>query len=462
MIAEYLNRGVVLDELQKVRQEGERQLAAGQPQNDTERFLLEELSAAELREAKSSSGQRGFELKAAQRRGQTPAPLDDYAFISQDPIICLLQSALDQFADQHPEEVVESAPHDDTRRGPNEEVMVSSRRLRAAPQPLRANDGRRIFDKFSITDPRWIRSKLSEGVRLFRGKHEFNDKPAPPIELPSRSRLVLVGDWGSGLDRAQKVAKQMRAVLEEGKKSDLTQHVVHLGDVYYSGWAHEYQRRFLPYWPVYTEEANVIGSWALNSNHDMYSGGYGYFDLLLADSRFERQQRSSVFSLRHPDWNILGLDTAWDEAVLHGGQVDWLCDQLTGSKRNALLLSHHQLFSAYDSDGDKLAKQLDPILEAQPVKAWFWGHEHRCVAYSPNRNVEFGRCVGHGGIPVYMWHGTEDAYPAPAIYEDRRSYTKGLERWALFGFTVLDFNGPEINVRYIDENGQVPRTERIA
>jgi hypothetical protein len=206
----------------------------------------------------------------------------------------------------------------------------------------------------------------------------------------------------------------------------------------------------------------VIGSWSLNSNHDMYSGGYGYFDLLLADPRFERQQGSSVFSLRHPDWNIVGLDTAWDEGVLHGMQVGWLRDQLDDSKRKVMLLSHHPLFSVYDPAGDELANQLEPILQTRPVKAWLWGHEHRCVAYSSHRNVEFGRCVGHGGVPAYMWRGTEDACPSPAIYEDRRCYTKGLERWALFGFVVLDFNGPEIDVRYIDENGQVHRKERIA
>jgi 3',5'-cyclic AMP phosphodiesterase CpdA len=193
----------------------------------------------------------------------------------------------------------------------------------------------------------------------------------------------------------------------------------------------------------------------------MYSGAYGYFDLLLADPRFERQAGSSVFSLRHPDWNILGLDTAWDEGRLHGGQVGWLQEQLADRHRKSLLLSHHQLFSAYDSGNEGLAGQLGPLLEAHPVKAWFWGHEHRCVLYRSFANVEFGRCVGHGGIPVYMWHGTEDPYPSPALYEDRRCFTEGLERWAVFGFTVLDFDGPEIRVRYIDENGQEHHSERI-
>jgi hypothetical protein len=254
----------------------------------------------------------------------------------------------------------------------------------------------------------------------------------------------------------------MRRVLEQGKARNLTQHVIHLGDVYYSGWAHEYRRRFLPYWPVRAEEASLIGSWALNSNHDMYSGGYGFFDLLLADSRFERQEQSSLFMLRHPNWNILGLDTAWDEGVLHGSQLSWMAEHLDDRARETLLLSHHQLFSAYESGNPELLLQLDPVLAKRRIKAWFWGHEHRCVVYRPFNNVEFGRCIGHGGIPAYMWHGTEDSYPTPAIYEDRRCFTRGLERWAVFGFVVLDFDGPRIEVIYIDENGQIPHREVIS
>jgi hypothetical protein len=74
-----------------------------------------------------------------------------------------------------------------------------------------------------------------------------NDRPHP-IEVPEQFRLLVVGDWGTGLPRAQKVAEQMRKVLLKGQADGLTaQHVVHLGDVYYSGWDHEYRRRFLPY-----------------------------------------------------------------------------------------------------------------------------------------------------------------------------------------------------------------------
>ena len=77
------------------------------------------------------------------------------------------------------------------------------------------------------------------------------------------------------------------------------------------------------------------------------------------------------------------------------------------------------------------------------------------MLFSESQNVEFGRLVGHGGVPVYMTHKESDAYPQPGLYEDRRFLPKllGLEHWAYFGFAVLDFTGDRIDVRYFDEEG---------
>jgi hypothetical protein len=305
-----------------------------------------------------------------------------------------------------------------------------------------------------------VRSKLAEGIRLFRGKRDFNERPAPPCETPDRMRLVIVGDWGSGLPRARKVADAMGTVLEEGLAGGLAQHVIHLGDVYYSGWGHEYRRRMLPHWPVQPEEARAIGSWSLNGNHDMYAGGYGYYDVLLGDARFARQAQSSYFSLVNKHWKILGLDTSWEDAALCAPQPTWLARELEDPRR-ILLLSHHQLFSAYEGVSDALTTKVFPILEQRPIDAWFWGHEHRCMTYKPFANVGYGSCIGHGGVPVYQWHGEQDPYPSPGTYEYRAYLQKGLEHWALFGFAVLDFDGAKVAVHYIDENGYEHRTDRI-
>ncbi len=57
-------------------------------------------------------------------------------------------------------------------------------------------------------------------------------------------RIVMVGDWGSGLPRAQNTAAAMRHYIDECVTNGTDCHVVHLGDVYYSGWDFEYRSRF--------------------------------------------------------------------------------------------------------------------------------------------------------------------------------------------------------------------------
>jgi hypothetical protein len=456
MIAEFLNRQVVLDQLSDVITYLE-----GQTLQDAAPELLKELREAQQREVNAPSGQPGYDPPESDRRGSAGAvaPLDDYAFVSRDPVISLLQSALNEYATEHAE-LEKKPPADDERRGGADFVAVSGLHLRKAPKPRRTDDGRRYFDKFSILDVRWAKSKLAEGIRCFRGKHSFNRTPAIS-ELQDRVRLIVVGDWGSGLDRAQKVAAEMEKIIAEGVKNNVTQHVIHLGDVYYSGWAREYRDYALAYWPVAKEQAGSIGSWSLNGNHDMYSGGFGYFDTMLADPRFERQQQSSFFSLVNKNWKVLGLDTSYEDAQLCDPQSDWLQDQLTPDGRRVLMLSHHQLFSAYEKVSHDLVEKISPILQKRPVDAWFWGHEHRCMLYSTYANVKYGRCIGHGGVPVYQWHKERDDYPVPGTYEYRAYYKKGLEHWAVFGFAVLDLDGAVATVTYIDEDGRHHKTESM-
>jgi 3',5'-cyclic AMP phosphodiesterase CpdA len=303
------------------------------------------------------------------------------------------------------------------------------------------------------------------GVRWFRKKHAFNPEPAPPVVINDRARVLLVGDWGTGLPRAQKVAREMRQILDEGNARGIQQHVIHLGDVYYSGWKREYEKRFLPYWPVKPSEADLITSWSANANHDMYAGGYGYFDFLLKDPRFKRQAGRSFFSLNNSHWTLLGLDTAYDDHDLKEPQGQWVRDVVNHTTNKMMLLSHHQPFSAYENGkkngGKKLLEKLKPVLESGRINTWFWGHEHRCVTYKPHCGVTHGRCIGHGGVPVYMWRDDDDEVKEPADYEYRGKIQDGLEPWALFGFSVLDFDGPRIKVRYIDENGNEHKTEEI-
>ncbi len=245
MIAQFLNRDVVLDQLAQVTDLVAFEVKGRGHASPGSAELLAELRAAADRERALPSGQPGYE-STGDRRGAAGAPLDDYSYISRDPVISLLQSALDEVHDRpaNAGKVVREPPPDD-RRGANGEPVVTDLSLADAPMPVHSGD-RRLFEQFSVTDVQWVRVSIAEGIRLFRRKVPFNPNPAPPVQVTDRVRLVLVGDWGSGIPRAQKVATEMRKSVKEARDANLSVHVVHLGDVYYSGWGYEYREAVPP------------------------------------------------------------------------------------------------------------------------------------------------------------------------------------------------------------------------
>ena len=394
------------------------------------------------------------------RRGATDEQREPY--LPEDPLISLMQSVLDAYFDERQPDAVQArvAGGSARRRG---RPVVAEDQVLADMAPTSTSSSRRLFKKFQYTDPGWLGSAFAHAIRRLRDKHPFNRAPARTVTLPQRTRLVMVGDWGSGIPRAQTVARHMRTHIEQGVADQREVHVIHLGDVYYSGWSREYKKRFLPYWPVRVDEADTITSWCLNANHDMYSGGHGYFETLLADPRFRRHEGSSWFTLQHPDWTIVGLDTAWDEQGLHDprtttGLADPQAEHLHElTKQGApplVLLSHHQLFSAWEDPGPYLRLRLsDDVLDPGHVKAWFWAHEHRAVAYEPFGPLPFGRCIGHGGVPVWASGQPRAANGRPAVtWRETGVVTHGVERFAKFGFAVADLDGPGLRVRYFDED----------
>jgi len=448
----------------------------------------EAVAAAQEREVRASSGQEGFDPPcssggtvgiAAGRRGAAEPALDSRVFLSRDPDICTLQSALDEyFATRASERAGSDATSRNASRAPGTQADTrraarDTPRADAALEPpdmvtdrylLNVNNGRRLFEQFSVTDIRWISCLFAMAKRKFGKRHAFVTTPATS-NIASRARLAVVGDWASGLPRAINVAQQMRTVLQQGMQEGIEQHAIHLGDTYYSGWPSEYRRRFLPHWPVSEAQTHRVPSWSLNANHDMYSGGDGYYDTLLRDPRFARQEGCSYFSLQSPHWRIVGLDTGWRDGDLEAPQGEWLrqeCEEAHTRNQKVLLLSHHQLFSCYERGSDALEAAIGELLAAGRVHAWIWGHEHRCIVYGPHAGLQYSACVGHGGVPVYMYQPEEGPYPAPAIWEDRRFIGRGLEHWAYMGFCVLDFDAEHLAVRYIDENGKEIHSGRIS
>src|SRR5215208_1609836 len=93
--------------------------------------------------------------------------------------------------------------------------------------------------------------------------------------LPRNLTVAMASDWGTGTPSAYKVADQMRRA-----DPDVT---IHLGDVYYPGTEDEYRSYCMApgCWPSGKlrpgGDADARGTYVLNANHEMYSGGRGYF-----------------------------------------------------------------------------------------------------------------------------------------------------------------------------------------
>lgn len=394
-------------------------------------------------------------------------PYEDFVYMPRSRAVSLLQSSLELWLTEQAPQHVSYEPPPDDRRGAGQEIAVTGAYM--PDFPLEESDDRRWFGRFEtstpkvFSDPRWVSAVFAMAWGKAVGKHPFNPDPAVlDEELRPDARFIVMGDWATGIDRALKVRDQIARELERGLERGLQQQVVHLGDVYYSGWKHEYESRLLEPWPVPQDQRELIGSWTLNGNHDMYSGGHGYFDTCLKDERFAPQGQSSWFRMDTPNWRIIGLDTAWKDSDLQEPQPQQVAEWIASAgKRRIMLLSHHQLLSAYSHGIPILGQRLAPVLSNGGIDAWFWGHEHRCVLYEPTGGLEHGRCVGHGGVPEYMPRTEHDPYKPPSVWEFRGRKPKLGQPWNTFGFAVLDFDGPNIEVRYVDEDGNCVKRERL-
>jgi len=376
-------------------------------------------------------------------------PGDEATLFPRDARASLVQTILQRYFLEH--HLVQRAPAAGAGELMRPISDVSLDPAVAVPVP------KRLFGAMSQTDIRWIACLSARVYRKFAKRRPFPDEPAVPVRMKDDSRMYLLADWGSGVKRAKKIADRIRVMLGE---TDREQHVIHLGDVYYSGWPEEYDDHFLANWPVMPSQEKRYRSWCLNGNHDMFSGGEGYLDYLLKDSRFQGQRSAhqtpaSYFSLETGSWLILGLDTAWEDGGLAGSQMEWVEQrQKAHPEKGLILLSHHQPFSAFE----KQYVNLQPLLSRNRVTAWFWGHEHRFAMYRPRPDVKYARLIGHGGVPVWAhsWGQLPDV-----DYVSTRSFSSGLEDFALFGFAILDFDGDQIRIRYVDEYGSDEKTEVI-
>ncbi|HEX3860404.1 MAG TPA: metallophosphoesterase [Stellaceae bacterium] len=290
-------------------------------------------------------------------------------------------------------------------------------------------------------------------------------------------RVALAGDWGSGTDEAHEIAQLIDRFEPH--------YTIHLGDVYFVGDPNEVAENFLGInneangfepcsWP-----AGSCGSFALNGNHEMYALGYAYFDRMLPSLGLRvgdrpKGQHASFFCLENDHWRIIALDTAYNsigwpileyisnpDCALPEPLIDWLHDVVRprdDDPRGIILLSHHQYVSRFDHCFTTPARQLAAFFP-QPV-LWFWGHEHRLAVYEkaslPGAVTAFGRCIGHGGMPVDLSPPNPKHPQYPVEFVDDRLYPNDENLKIGFnGFARLTLRGKRLSIDYVDIKGAV-------
>jgi hypothetical protein len=336
----------------------------------------------------------------------------------------------------------------------------------------------------------WVRNYLAY---VFHKKHYFPPFTASPTNAmydlldehggASNVRVSMAGDWGTGTEESFQVAN--------GIEQFQPHFTIHLGDVYYVGDPLSVNENCLGIknpnnnydpvkWPI-----GLKGSFGLNGNHEMYANGGGYFDVLLPrlglrDTNGKATgQQTSFFCLENQYWRIIAIDTGYNSVGIPlvsgipvinsipgvGGNcelraelMEWLKDVVKpdADKRGIVLLSHHQNYSAFQGSYDKPARQLWEAGLRRSV-LWFWGHEHRLAGYDLYGTGDlksFGRCVGHGGMPVDR--GTPTHPPTPLFFDNRLA----PNGFGMNGFLNLTFNGPTLEISYCDLDGSAVLHEK--
>lgn len=503
MISDYLDRDYVLSQTRAQRDWLADLLAQAQRKDPRAVAAMKQhgVTVKQLRMAIAA-------LDAAQEADQLRKRASDSAFIPSDPILCNFQAGSTEMADRRANtaNVPEPSPQPVRRRRGSVPRGSALPIDTSATQQLkrRSPAGKRRGKSGQVTKAPFVEGDdLHYGLdgfkakfgALFTGRHSFNPQPAQPAISTRPLRLFVFGDWGTGLPLAQQVTARIREQLDAADGSR-QQHVVHLGDVYYVGTAAEYTDRVLAAgcWPVNGSERNQIGSWSLNGNHDMYSGGFGYFDKLLRDGRFLRWHRdtsgqpSSFFLIEDANWQFFGLDTSWNLPSLSGAllgkptmkdyggqnglltaeQVTWMAQQRRPTK-GCVLMTHHQPASSRtteDQHSDEAVRQMKQAGVYNTIDAWLWGHEHRCVVFKPKAErhtprlrqaPDFCACIGHGGVPVTEKNFARQHRIADVAWEeDRLDASSPIyegEHILSFGFARIDTLPNSLDFRLFDHRG---------
>jgi len=287
--------------------------------------------------------------------------------------------------------------------------------------------------------------------------------------LPETAKVVLLGDWGANMS-------DNVAMLSEALKKFKPDAIFHLGDVYYSGTQFECTRNVLK---VMNELVQTLGIkrpafFTIPGNHEYYSGGAGFYDMIgkINDGIPGARQQASYFCLRTANntWQFLGMDTGYGDHIpgmsvgpaLQQPEAAWHQEKLKGFKGSTILLSHHQLFSAnseINKDGPQpylnqaLLATFKPYFDLIPI--WFWGHEHNLVLFKDSQfGLKKGRLVGCSAYEEslqedpYKINYNAVAYANNMPRLELSPFATNMQKFYNHAFALLEVSPAKIDVSY--------------
>jgi hypothetical protein len=216
-------------------------------------------------------------------------------------------------------------------------------------------------------------------------------KPTGVINLTAPARLAIFGDGGyRGLAQ-----RQVFDEIEQAHRKSPFHAILHLGDTYRGGDEAEMFKHLAV--PLSDLGRRLdVRVFSLCGNHDVYAGPEGYLGVLKLLG-----QPGRYFAIETPAWCVACLDTTLADSSLlrHNGridreQVEWLRGRQNDGKP-LVILTHHSPRSAWNEGAPELRQMATSI---RPF-VWYWGHEHRAVAFGRRRGADFyGGCVGNGAF----------------------------------------------------------------
>jgi hypothetical protein len=305
-----------------------------------------------------------------------------------------------------------------------------------------------------------------------------------------RVSIALTADWATDTLESLAIAKSMA-----DHNPDYT---IHLGDTYYVGAPPEIRANFTGDGSPWVRGSK--GSFAILGNHEMYARGVAFFKTLLptlglktADGKYDGQ-KAGFFCLENTYWRILGLDTGyhsigkvpvlemlpWFAPDCHfdAKLMSWLREQVRlddpEDKRGILILTHHQYITAFNRQGEFIvpAEQLARLIGKTRPVIWLWGHEHKFSIFGKAQIGDgitaYGRCMGHGGMPVELEEKaferstTKHGYNKLVMVDTRtRVNTPGCHL-GFNGYALIALDNDVLEIEYYDVNGKIIAEKWIA